>query len=141
MLVPLLLQLLGALASVPALAAPQPSPAAQALASDWVADAPDNICGLSDLRSLSDPAKVDYPRLWDATPEIKKLKKDGIDPKSAEGIALQEKATDRIRKACDDVRKDKNHCSVWKRIRHKDGRTIPDISEAVLKKFPDDQAA
>ncbi len=110
----------------------------RAVADDWVAEREDNICGLSDLRALSDPARVDYDHLWDATPEVKKMKREGIDPESAEGISLQQKATDRIREACDEVREDEDHCSVWKEIRHEDGRRIADITKKVGKKFPDD---
>ncbi len=104
--------------------------------SDWIVEEADNICGLSDPRALSEPAKVDYGQVWDATPEIKKLKRDGIDPQSPAGISLQQKATDRIREACDDVREAEGHCSVWKKIRHKDGRKIADITKEVEKKFP-----
>lgn len=109
-------------------------------AADWIADEDDNVCGLSDLRALSDPAKVDYDRLWDATPEIKKLKRDGIDPDSAAGIQLREEATDRIHEACKEIMEDDGHCSVWKKIRHRDGRSIEDITDDVEKKFPDDLA-
>ena len=103
----------------------------------WVANAADNICGLSDLRQVSDPAKVDYPELWGKTPEIRKMKDEDIDPDSAEGIQLQQEATDRIREACDEVREDEGYCSVWKRISHDDGRRIADITDAVAKLFPD----
>ena len=108
----------------------------RSVASDWIADSDDHICGLSSLRALSDPATVDYPVLWGATPEIKKMKRDGIDPGSAEGIQLQQEATDRILEACKSVQDDRSHCSVWKAIEHKDGRTIPDITKKVEATFP-----
>ena len=140
MLVPALLTAL-------ALATPAPevqvkaSEAASVLvlsAADWEADSDDNICGLDDLRALSDPAKVDYDALWDATPEIKKMEAEGIDPDSAEGIRLKEAATDRIQEACKDLMDEKGHCSVWKKIDHTDGRKVSDITEEVEKKFPED---
>lgn len=109
---------------------------ASSVASDWIADSDDHICGLSSLRALSDPAVVDYPVLWKATPEIKKMERDGIDPGSAEGIQLQQEATDRILEACKSVQDDRSHCSVWKAIEHKDGRKIPDITKKVKAKFP-----
>lgn len=109
----------------------------RSIASDWIADSDDHICGLSSLRALSDPAKVDYSVLWDATPEIKEMKRDGIDPGSAEGIQLQQKAKRRILKACKSVQDDRSNCSVWKAIKHKDGRTISDITEKVKAKFPE----
>jgi hypothetical protein len=140
-----LIALLGLFSSAPIAEPPLRVPAlvsvlavGSSVLADWVADSGDNVCGLSDVRALSDPAKVDYEKLWDATPEIKKMKKDGIDPSSAEGIQLKEKATDRIREACKQVMEDKGHCSVWKKIRHTDGRKIADITEQVQKKFPAD---
>ena len=117
-----------------------PEPASTSLssvevASDWVANDDDHICGLSALRALSDPAKVDYPELWEATPEIKRMKDEAIDPDSAEGIQLQQAAKDRILDACKSVQNARNHCSVWKAIEHEDGRSIPDITKKVKAKF------
>ena len=103
--------------------------------SDWIADSDDHICGLSSLRALSYPAKVNYSKLWDATPEIKRMIREGIDPDSAEGIQLQQDATDRILKACKSVSDDQDHCSVWKAISHEDGRKIPDITKKVKATF------
>ncbi len=104
-------------------------------ASDWIADSDDHICGLSSLRALSNPAKVSYSKLWDATPEIKRMIREGIDPESAEGIQLQQEATDRILEACKSVSDDQDHCSVWKAISHEDGRKIPDITKKVKATF------
>ena len=95
----------------------------------WIVKSGDNICGLSDPKKLSNPAKVRYDELRNATPEIKKMKDKNIDPNSPEGIQLKQAAVDRIRKASDSVRKDKGHCSIWKKIRHKDGRSISDITD------------
>lgn len=38
---------------------------------EWVADAEDNICGLSDLRMIRQPGVVDWIALMDSTSEIK----------------------------------------------------------------------
>ena len=102
-----------------------------AAASGWIARAEDNICGLKDPRTLSNPAKVKYDVLYEATPEIKKLRKEGIDPNSPEGIQLRQKAKERVTRACESVMKEKGYCSVWKAIRHKDGRKVPDITQTV----------
>lgn len=97
----------------------------------WIADRTENICGLDDPKMLSNPAKVDYDTLLKATAEWKKMKDEKIDPNSAEGIQLRQKAAERVRDACEKSRTAKSYCSVWKSIRHADGRSIPDITDAV----------
>ena len=100
-------------------------------AATWICDRADNICGLDDPKTLSNPAKVDYQKLLDATAEYKKIKDEKIDVNSAEGIQLRQKAAERVRDACEKVRAAKSYCSVWKAISHQDGRAIPDITDAV----------
>ncbi len=97
----------------------------------WVVDRADNICGLDDPKMLSKPAKVDYDGLLKATAEMKKIKDDKIDPNSPQGIQLRQAAATRVQKAADKVRSADGYCSVWKTIRHQDGRSIPDITDAV----------
>lgn len=97
----------------------------------WICDRADNICGLDDPKTLSSPAKVDYDALLKATPEYKKIKDEKIDVNSAEGIQLRQKAAERVRDACEKVRAAKSYCSVWKTIKHADGRSIPDVTDAV----------
>jgi hypothetical protein len=97
----------------------------------WICDRSDNICGLDDPRMLSKPCKVDYDALLKATPEMKKIVNDKIDPNSSEGINLRQKAVDRIRDKAEAVRTANGYCSVWKAIRHQDGRNIPDITDLV----------
>jgi hypothetical protein len=99
----------------------------------WIADRCDNICGLDDPRLLSCPAKVNYGLIFDATPEMKKLRDQGIDPYCPEGIQLRAKAADRVQTAADRVRLKGGYCSVWKRISHRDGRVIPDLTNDVLE--------
>ena len=108
---------------------------AAALEGKWVADKDDNICGISDLRKISNPGVVDYDELWDATPEIKKLKKEGIDPDSAEGKALRNKAKTRITKACQKIQGEKGLCGVWKKISHTGSKQATDITSSVKKLF------
>lgn len=103
--------------------------------SPWIVDRADNICGLDDPRMLSRPAKVDYDSLLRATPEMKKMRDEKIDANSSEGIQLRQSAVDRVRKACEKVRLSAGHCSVWKQIRHQDGRTLPDISDLVREQL------
>ncbi|MBL8858582.1 MAG: hypothetical protein JNL28_08770 [Planctomycetes bacterium] len=97
----------------------------------WICDRADNICGLDDARMLSKPAKLDYDALLKATPEMKKIASDKIDPNSSEGINLRQRAVDRVREKAEAVRTANGYCSVWKTISHKDGRTIPDITDLV----------
>jgi hypothetical protein len=123
---------LGTGAVHPGSAHAQPSPAeARAALAGWICDRADNICGLDDAKMLSSPAKVDFDALYKVTPEYKKIRDDKIDPNSSEGIHLRQKAHDRIRDAAESVRAQKGHCSVWKAVKHSDGRPIPDITEAV----------
>lgn len=101
----------------------------------WVADEDDNICGIKDLKKISNPAKVDYDALWDATPQIKKMKEKKIDPESTEGKALRSEAKTLVTKSCELVRSAKGYCGVWKTIKNEDGRTVPDITDDVKTKI------
>src|SRR5262245_8526084 len=92
------------------------------LESKWVANEEDNICGIKDLKKVSNPAKVAYDELWEATPQIKKMKEKKIDPESAEGKALRSQAKTLITKTCEVVRAAKGYCSIWKTIRNEDKR-------------------
>ena len=96
-------------------------------------DQADNLCGLTLPRQLTQPAKVDYQTLLEATAEHKKLKKKKIDPNSAEGIKLLAQAHDRVVKACETVRVQGGYCSVWKSIERRDGTPLPDITATVQK--------
>ena len=108
-----------------------PSMSAQA-PQGWRAKSRDNICGLSNPRQVTDPARVDYKRVLRATSEMKDLVRRGIDPSSAEGQILRQRAVDRVRRACSKVMHDKGHCSLWKRISHRDGRKVRDLSSEVI---------
>ena len=93
----------------------------------------DNICGLDEPRQLTNPALVNYSVLLSATPEIKKIAKDKIDPTSSEGITLTAKARSRVLSACESVRQSGGYCSVWKTIRRKDKKAVPDVTDAVKR--------
>lgn len=104
-------------------------------ARDWLAKAADNICGLRDPAQLSSPARVDFDAVLEATPEMKELRDKKIDRNSPEGIRLTNAAIDRATKACESVRASLGHCSVWKEIKHRDGRPIADITDRVKAQF------
>jgi hypothetical protein len=106
------------------------APRSQLLAG-WVVDRADNICGLEDAKTLSKPAKVDYDALLKATPQYKKIKDNKIDPNSPEGIQLRQEAANKVRDACDKIRQQNGYCSVWKTIKHTDGRAVADITDLV----------
>ena len=103
--------------------------------SKWVANEEDNICGIKDLKKVSNPAKVDYDGLWEATPQIKKMKEKKIDPESAEGKALRSQAKTLITKTCESVRAAKGHCGIWKTIKNEDKRSVPDVTKDVKDKL------
>ena len=100
-------------------------------AAGWVVDRADNICGLDDAKMLSKPAKVDYDALLKATPQWKKIRDNKIDPNSPEGIQLRQEAANKVRDACDKIRAQDGYCSVWKTIKHTDGRAVADITDLV----------
>lgn len=116
-------------------AAPAPRPKAEglteALSRGWQAKTSDNICGLRELGQLSNPALVRFDELLAATAEMRKIRDEGIDPGSPEGIQLRQAAVDRVTRACERVRASHGHCSVWKSIRHSDGRSVPDLTDEV----------
>ena len=98
----------------------------------WQAKPQDNICGLSNTRQVTCPARVDYKKVLRATPEMKDLARRGIDPRSAEGTILRQRAVDRVRRAGSKVMRNNGHCSLWKRISHRDGRKVQDLTSAVI---------
>jgi hypothetical protein len=108
-----------------------PAPGTVAGARDWILKAENNICGLSDAAQLSNPVVVDFQALLDATPEYKKMKDQKISATSPEGIKLNNEAVNRIATQCETVRAANGYCSVWKEIKHKDGRAITDVTDKV----------
>ena len=108
---------------------------AAAVARDWIAKSTDSICGLKDVNQVSNPAVIDFQACLDATPQMKKLKDNKIDPNSPEGIKLTTEAANKVTAACETLRVANGYCSVWKTIRHKDGRTVSDITELVKAQF------
>ncbi len=109
--------------------------AGPAVESKWIAKRTDNIVGLKDANQLSNPAVINVKRCLAATPEMKKMKKDGIRADSPEGIRLKNAAANRVRNAADTVRTAGGYCSVWKAIKHQDGRRIPDLTTRVVGQY------
>lgn len=101
----------------------------------WIVKPSDNICGIADPKKISNPAKVDYDFLFEATPEIKEMRRERIDPASARGKQLRRAANELITKGAELVRRSRGHCGIWKAIRHVDGRSIPDVTEDVRASF------
>ena len=143
-----ILAALGLLLSAAPAATPEPVPAAAvtlaaasasgssvSLERGWVATKTNNLCGLRDLGQLSNPAKLNYKRCLDATPEMKKIKADGIKLESPEGIQLSNAAATRVSTAANTLRKAGGFCSVWKAIKHTDGRTVSDITARVISQY------
>jgi hypothetical protein len=102
---------------------------------DWVVRSEDHICGVSEARMIASPAKVDYETLMDATPEIKELRRKGIDRESARGQTLVTAARDRVRRATNAVMKEQGYDSVWKRITHRKGTPVADITHSVTSRI------
>jgi hypothetical protein len=98
----------------------------------WIVERSDNICGLDDPRLLSRPARIEYKRVLESTPEMKKMREQNIDPASPAGIQLKTQAVDRVRNAAEKARIQGGFCSVWKRISHKDGREVVDLTVQVI---------
>lgn len=97
----------------------------------WIADEADNVCGVRSTRHITNPATLRYSELLDATPEVQRMRREGITRESAQGQVLYAAAVDRVSKAAQRVMQARSHCSVWKQVRHQDGRAVPDISSEV----------
>lgn len=108
---------------------------APALERGWIAKRGDNLCGLRDPKQLSHPAKLNYKRCLAATPEMKKMESEGIRPSSPAGIQLKTAAATRVSNAANTVRKAGGFCSVWKAIKHSDGRDVTDITARIVGQF------
>ncbi|MBM3987915.1 MAG: hypothetical protein FJ294_08160 [Planctomycetes bacterium] len=98
---------------------------------DWVAKSTDSVVGLKEASQVSNPAVVDWQALLEATPEMRKLRSEKIAADSPEGIQLLTEAANRATTACENLRASRGYCSVWKSIRHKDGRAVADITDLV----------
>jgi hypothetical protein len=127
-----------AVATVPISAATQPVQNDGDVASavqaprGWIAKGADNICGLKDAKQLSNPASLDFNAVLHATTEYKEIQRKGLKKGDAEYQLLHNQALTRVTNAAQKSRRANGHCSVWKKISHSDGRSIPDLTASVL---------
>jgi hypothetical protein len=110
----------------------QTAPEALSTTASWSTLSKNNICGLTNPRQLTQPARIDYRAALEATVEMKDLKQRGISLDSAEGQILRERAADRVRQIGSKLMKKRGHCSLWKEISHRDGRQVPDLTSALI---------
>ncbi len=106
---------------------------------DYIVDKTDNICGIDEPRAISNPAKVDYDAVLEATKEVKLLRRRRIDPESAKGIKLMTEARRKVLAACEAIRADGGYCSIWKAIRRRDHTPIDDVTARVKAKLAEDE--
>ena len=106
----------------------------------WVVKKSNHICGLSDAKKLSNPATIAYQKCLEATAPWKEMVDEGFDEDSVEGKALRSKAVRVVAKAAKKVYKDLGHCSVWKKIKHSDGRDIVSITDKVIAEVEEQSA-
>ena len=88
------------------------------LDSGWVATPADNICGVKEPRMVKQPGVVNWRQLMDSSPEMTKIKKEGIKRDSAKGIQLTAEAETRCKKACVKQMQVAKVDSMWKNITH-----------------------
>lgn len=100
----------------------------QGIAGRWICKRSDNVCGLDQPPTLSHPAKISYESVLKETAAMKELRSKGIDPNSPEGLRLRSTGQDQLKRAAEGVMRQQGHCSVWKSIRHSDGRRVPDVT-------------
>jgi hypothetical protein len=83
---------------------------------------------------LSNPARVDLAVLLESTPEMVLIAKERFGPDSALGLQLRQQALDRCMRVCEALRVLGGFCSVWDRIEHRDGRSVPDLTSIALSR-------
>ena len=101
-------------------------------AARYDARASNSISGLTDVSQLSNPMAVRYDEVMAATEERVRMRKEKIDPTSPLGEILESAAHRRVSAASRIVMRQSGHCSAWKKIRRKDGRTVPDKTADVI---------
>jgi len=90
----------------------------EALDSGWIATPADNICGVKEPRMVKQPGVVNWRQLMDSTPEMKKMKKEGIKKDSPKGAQLISEAESRCKRACVKQMRVAKVDSIWKNISH-----------------------
>jgi len=86
--------------------------------SGWIATPADNVCGVKEPRMVKQPGVVNWKQLMDNTPEMKKMKKEGIKKDSPKGAQLISEAESRCKRACVKQMRVAKVDSMWKNITH-----------------------
>jgi len=105
-------------------------------AASYEAKASHSISGLTNVSQLSNPMVVRYEEVMEATEERVRMRKEKIDPTSPLGEILESAAHRRVSAASRAVMRREGHCSAWKRIKRKDGRSVPDLTADVIAQLP-----
>ena len=88
------------------------------LDSGWIATPADNVCGVKEPRMVKQPGVVNWRQLMDSTPEMIKMKKEGIKRDSPKGAQLISEAESRCKRACVKQMRVASVDSMWKNISH-----------------------
>jgi len=115
--------------------ASQLSDAGSVLVHDWIAHKDANICGISKLKRVTNPALVDYETVMAATPQMIEIRERDIDPDSVQGRSLREAARSLLCSKAQLVQKEGGYDGIWKSIKNRDGRAIDDVSDEVIALF------
>ena len=104
------------------------------LAIGWTATSKDSICGLKNVKTVSNPAVINWDSAIDETQEVKTINRKKISKTSPQGVILMQRAKDRVTKGSVSVMKSEGHDSVWKKITHK-SKKAPDITKKVVATY------
>ena len=100
----------------------------------YTASPSDNICGMTSVDKLFNPAMVDFALVMSETPEVKEMKRENISRKTPKGKILFSQAMQRITKECVDIMRGYSYCSVWKKIKHPT-KKIDNITKQILARL------
>ncbi len=106
----------------------------------YVVEKTDNICGIDEPRAISNPAVIDYEAVLKVTEEVRKIRRQRIDPGSAKGIKLMTEARRKVLAACESVRADDMYCSIWKKIKRRDMTPVDEVTEKIKAKLTEDDS-
>jgi hypothetical protein len=87
--------------------------------------------------NTSAPATIDYNKVKEATREWKKMRGDGIDPDSAQGLQLLQQMSDRIREAVNQAANEESRDLVVRKddIVDPQGKSVADLTDKVIGKL------
>ena len=102
---------------------------------DWRVKSEHHLCGLSEAKQLTNPARVDLDVLMALTPEFKKIREERIREGTARYLELKQKAKQRVVGHWEAARAEGGHCSVWEEISHRKGDAVTDLTDIVKQKL------